>query len=276
LLLSQAFRWESLWRWDLGHNLLLSQAFRWESLWRWDLGFHGAFGYQGASFSKHFIFFLNLGYHGALSWISFLFSWISGNHRTFHDGISAITEPFTMEFRLSHSLSRWNFGYHRAFHDGVSAITEPFTMEFRLSRSLSQTFMNFFLVMEFKLSWNLSQTFTNFFLWWNSSYHGGVLKLSRIISYDGIQAITKSFSNFHEFFFHTIELRLQHSPLWNFSFTLRNFGNNGALSWNFSFTLWNFDYHEALFMELFFRTLELQPSRGPFMKFFFHTMELRL
>jgi hypothetical protein len=30
-----------------------------------DLGFHGAFGYQGASFSKHFFLFLNLGYHRA-------------------------------------------------------------------------------------------------------------------------------------------------------------------------------------------------------------------
>jgi hypothetical protein len=34
----EPFRWESLWQWDLGHNLLLPQAFRWESLWRWDLG----------------------------------------------------------------------------------------------------------------------------------------------------------------------------------------------------------------------------------------------
>jgi hypothetical protein len=65
----------------------------------------------------------------------------------FHDGISAITEPFSRIF----SFSRWNFGYHGAFltnffffHDGISAITEPFsrtfsffTMEFRLSRSLS-------------------------------------------------------------------------------------------------------------------------------------------
>jgi hypothetical protein len=63
-LLSRAFRWESLWRWDLVHNLL-SQPFRWESLWRWDLGFHGALGYHEA-FSRIFLS---------------------------HDGISAITEP---------------------------------------------------------------------------------------------------------------------------------------------------------------------------------------
>jgi hypothetical protein len=69
----------------------------------------------------------------------------------FHDGISAIREPFsrtfsffTMEFRLSRSLShelflfsRWNFGYQEAFltnffffHDGISAITEPFSRTF--------------------------------------------------------------------------------------------------------------------------------------------------
>jgi hypothetical protein len=54
--------------------------------------------------------------------------------RTFlsHDGISAITEPFT-----NFSFTRWNFGYHGAF-------LELFfhTMEFRLSRSLSRTFLS--------------------------------------------------------------------------------------------------------------------------------------
>jgi hypothetical protein len=72
----------------------------------------------------------------------------------FHDGISAITEPFsrtfsffTMEFRLSRSLShelflfsRWNFGYEEAlsheffsfFHDGISTITEYFSRTFFL------------------------------------------------------------------------------------------------------------------------------------------------
>jgi hypothetical protein len=42
-----------------------------------------------------------------------------------------------MNLRQSQNLSRWNFGYHGAFHDGISAITQPFTMEFRLSQSLS-------------------------------------------------------------------------------------------------------------------------------------------
>jgi hypothetical protein len=76
LLLSQAFRWESLWRWDLGHNFL-SQAFRWESLWRWDLSFHGAFGY-----------------HRALS-------------QTFlsHDGTPDIKEPFHKLFLFLNRIS---------------------------------------------------------------------------------------------------------------------------------------------------------------------------
>jgi hypothetical protein len=84
----------------------------------------------------------------SLSHELFLFSrWDSGYHKAFltnffffHDGILAITKPFsrtfsffTMEFWLSRSLShelflfsRWNSGYHEAFltnffflHDGI-------------------------------------------------------------------------------------------------------------------------------------------------------------
>jgi hypothetical protein len=99
LLLSEAFRWESLWRWDLGHNLL-SQAFRWESLWRWDLGFHGAF---------------------------------FTNSSSFHNRILAIRKPFTQKF----FLLQWNLGYHEALFTNFS-----FTMEYRLSRS---PFHEFFL-----------------------------------------------------------------------------------------------------------------------------------
>jgi hypothetical protein len=92
----------------------------------------------------------NSGYHEAFSW-TFLF----------HNGFSAITEPFhefffhTMKFWLSRillmnfSFSEWIPGYHEAFsqiflsHDGILVITKPshelffFTMESRLSRSLS-------------------------------------------------------------------------------------------------------------------------------------------
>jgi hypothetical protein len=89
----------------------------------------------------------------------FLFPrWNSGYHEAFftnffffHDGILAITKPFsrtfsffTMEFRLSGILShefflfsRWNFGYQEAFltnffffHDGISAIRKPFSRTF--------------------------------------------------------------------------------------------------------------------------------------------------
>jgi hypothetical protein len=65
----------------------------------------------------------------------------------FHDGIPAITEPFTIfsssrwnfgyqgAFHTNFSFSRWNSGYQGAlfartflFHDGISAITELFTI----------------------------------------------------------------------------------------------------------------------------------------------------
>jgi hypothetical protein len=111
LLLSRAFWWESLWRWDLGHNLLLSQAFQWESLWRWDLGFYGASGYHGA-FSQTLPLF-TIGF-----WLS-----RSLSHELFlsHGGISAITEPFhefffhMVEFWLSRSLSHELFFFTMKF-----------------------------------------------------------------------------------------------------------------------------------------------------------------
>jgi hypothetical protein len=74
LLLSRAFRWESLWRWDLGHNLLLSQGFLWESLWRWDLGFHGASGYHEAFSQTLPLFTIGLWLSRSLPHEIFLFS----------------------------------------------------------------------------------------------------------------------------------------------------------------------------------------------------------
>jgi hypothetical protein len=53
----------------------------------------------------------------------------------FHDGILAITKPFTRTFLFSW----WNFGYHEAFHMNFSF----FTVEFRLSLSLSHEFFFF-------------------------------------------------------------------------------------------------------------------------------------
>jgi hypothetical protein len=156
-LLSRAFRWESLLRWDLGYNVLLSRAFRWESLLRWDLGLHRAFGYQRASFSKHFFLFFSLSYHRAVSRI---FLSLNGTQaitepfsRTFLslNGTLAITESFSrtflsldgtqaMEpFSRTFSFSRWNSGYNGAFSWNHSS-----TLGFRLSRSLlMESFFHF-------------------------------------------------------------------------------------------------------------------------------------
>jgi hypothetical protein len=81
---------------------------------------------------KHFSFF-TMKFWLSRSLFHELFSrWNSGYHEAlfknfFHDGILAITEPFS-----------WTFFF---FHDGILAITKPFsrtffTMEFWLSRSL--------------------------------------------------------------------------------------------------------------------------------------------
>jgi hypothetical protein len=82
---------------------------------------------------------------------NFLFSqWIFGYHGAF----SRITMEFRFSRSLftNFSFSRWNLGYQGAFsrtflfHDGISAIKEPFhelfffTMESRLSRSLFTNF----------------------------------------------------------------------------------------------------------------------------------------
>jgi hypothetical protein len=57
----------------------------------------------------------NLGYHEALN--EFLTWWNFGYHRAFHELLCM------MEFRLSQSLSQTFLS-----HDGISAITEPFTI----------------------------------------------------------------------------------------------------------------------------------------------------
>jgi hypothetical protein len=84
---------------------------------------------------------------------------------------------FWLSRSLSHGLflfSRWNSCYHEAFftnffHDGILAITKPFsrtvfTMEFWLSWSLFHELFSFF-TMEFWLSRSL---FHELFSWWNS------------------------------------------------------------------------------------------------------------
>jgi hypothetical protein len=114
---------------------------------------------------------------------------------------------------MNFSFTRWNCGYHGAFQ-------ELFFTRWNFGcHGAFSNFHEFFLTMESRLL-------------------GTFLKLSRIFSYDGIQAITEPFSNFHKFF-------LMMEPFTNF-FTRWNFGYNIALSLNVSFTLRNFSYHRAL------------------------------
>jgi hypothetical protein len=123
-----------------------------------DLGLHGAFGYQGASFSKHFFLFFSLGYHGALSQIFLSHGGIQAKTEPFSrtflslNGAQAITEPFlqtflslngtqaiTEPFSRTFSFSRWNSGYNGAF-----SWNHSFTLGFRLSRSLlMESFFHF-------------------------------------------------------------------------------------------------------------------------------------
>jgi hypothetical protein len=129
----------------------------------------------------------------------------------FHDGILAITKPFSrtssffaMEVWLSRSLfhelflfSRWNSGYHEAFftnffffRDGTLAITKPFprtfsffTMEFWLSRSL---FHELFLLSRWNSGYH-EAFFTNFFF-----FRDGILEICNLGEYSFHIYITKS------------------------------------------------------------------------------------
>jgi hypothetical protein len=182
---------------------LLSRAFWWESLLRWDLGFHGAFGYQGASFSKHFILFFSLGYHRALLRI-----FLS------HGGIQAKMEPFFTNF----SFSQWNSGYNGAFFtnfsfsqwnsgcNGALSLNHSFTLGFRLSQSLFMESFFYFgislsrsLLMEsfFTLGLRLSRSLLmeSFFYFRLSaimeSSHGIILSLLYLINMDSHKHISR-------------------------------------------------------------------------------------
>jgi hypothetical protein len=112
--------------------------------------------------------------------------------------------PLTVGFSLSRSL--WlshpkPFHNLFLFHNGILAMTKPFTRTFffsvesRLSRSLSH---DLFYTMESRLSRRL---FTNFsFTRWNIGYHRAFSRI--FLSHGGILAITEPF---HEFFFHMVE-----------------------------------------------------------------------
>jgi hypothetical protein len=131
----------------LGHNLLLSQASQWESLDGWDFSRPQLVVVSGLSV-------------GIPRWMGFR---LSGSPFTnslfFHDGTSAITEPFTRPFLFL----QWNFGYQGAFHTNFSF----FTMEFWLSRSLSH---ELFFFHDGILA--IKEPFTRTFLFsrWNSGY----------------------------------------------------------------------------------------------------------
>jgi hypothetical protein len=86
--------------------------------------------------------------------------------RTFlsHDGISAITKPFT-----NFSFTPWNFGYHKAFNKLFFH-----TMEFWISQSLSRTFLSHYGILA------ITKPFTNFsFTRWNFGYHEAFRSVSR-------------------------------------------------------------------------------------------------
>jgi hypothetical protein len=115
VVVSGLFQWESLDGWDfLGHNLLLFQA----SFSRWNSGYHEAF-------LTNFFFF-----HDGILTITEPFS------RTFSFFTMEIWLSQSLSHELF-LFSRWNFGYHGAFltnffffHDGILAITEPFSRTF--------------------------------------------------------------------------------------------------------------------------------------------------
>jgi hypothetical protein len=138
----------------LGHNLLLSRAFvhnlffflRWNSV------------YQEAFLTNFFFFTMEFWLSRSLSHELFLF---------FHNGILAITKPFSRTF----CFSRWNFGYHEAFLTSL-----------------------FFSTMEFWLSRSLSHELFSLFSRWNSGYHEAFLTNFFLFFHDGILAITKPFS----------------------------------------------------------------------------------
>jgi hypothetical protein len=132
---------------------------------------------------------------------------------------------FTMEFRLSRSLShkfflfsRWDSGYHEAF---LTNFFSFFTMELWLSRSLSHELFFFF--------------------------------------HDGTLAITKPFSRTF-FFFHdgTLAITKPFSRTF-FLFSRWNSGYHEAFLTNFFlFSRWNSGYHEAFLTNFFsFFTMEL-------------------
>jgi hypothetical protein len=95
----------------------------------------------------------------------------------FHNGILAITKPFSRTFFL---FSQWNFVYHEAF---LTNFLSFFTMEFWLSRSLSHELSFFFHNGILAVTKPFSRTFF---------FHSGILKIRDLGEDSFYTYITKS------------------------------------------------------------------------------------
>jgi hypothetical protein len=143
------------------------------------------------SLSHELFFFLrwNSGYQEAFH-MNFFF---------FHDGIPAITEPFTQTFILHDEISATTEHFHEFFfHNGISAITKPLH-EFFFHNGIS--------------------AITKLFTRWNLGYHEALFmnfsftikfRLSRSLSHDAIHKMhdlgEDSFHIYHKEYLHKIRL----------------------------------------------------------------------
>jgi hypothetical protein len=164
--------------------------------------------------------------------VSGLFRWESLNGWDFlgHNLLLSQASFFTMEFRLSRSLSHELFSF--------------FTMELWLSRSLSYELS--FFTMEFWLSRSLSHELSFFTMeFW----------LSRSLSHE-LSFFTMEFwllrSLSYELSFFTMEFWLSRSLSHELSFFTMEFWLLRSLSHELSFSRWNSGYHEAFLTNFFF------------------------
>jgi hypothetical protein len=150
-----------------------------------------------------------------------------------HDGIPAITRPFSRTFFL---FPQWNSGYHEAF---LTNFLSSSTMEFWLSQSLFHELSFFFHIGILAITKPFSRTFF-LFPQWNSSYHEAFL--TNFLSFSTMEFwLSRSLSHELSFFFHNGILAIT-KP---FSRTF------------FLFSQWNSGYHEAFLTNfLSFFTME--------------------
>jgi hypothetical protein len=158
---------------------------------------------------------------GSLSHDLFFFlRWNSGyqeafhmNFFFFHDGIPAITEPFTQTFILHDEISATMEHFHEFFfHNGISAITKPLHEFFfhngisAITKPLHEFFFH-----------NGISAITKLFTRWNLGYHEALFmnfsftikfRLSRSLSHDAIHKMhdlgEDSFHIYHKEYLHKI------------------------------------------------------------------------